>query len=485
MRCTIILLLTAVLLMSVLPVWGASARFYVDAASYKLQDDWAYLEVFTLVPRMNLSYEPVTEGADTFYEASIEVVCTILSGEQTLASDTLDAVDTTSNISTITGSQSLPHVFSFQIRAGTYDLKCHLIDRKRGIGDVREDKLVIPDYPDDQMAISDLEFAIRVDRDPGNTRFHKNGYLVYPNPKNVYGESLPRLAYYAELYNLPYEEGIPKLYYIDLEVLDSEKNSYRSYPRKIRTIMGLSLVEVGGFPVTTFTSGTYSLKITLTDSSSGRQISRDKKFFVWHPSEIAERMITEGDGAMRITFPTDYAMLDSGQIEKALTDIKYIMTPEEERQLKKLNFDGKRSFLGQFWAARDPDPSTMDNERRTQHYQLLEEANYLFGYLDIPGWKTDRGRIWIKFGHPNSEDAHSMEIDAKGYKVWYYDQIEGGVEFVLVDRLGFGDYALVHSTKKGEIYNPDWYEREVLGYRARDRGSDFQPTPDGDTFWRE
>jgi GWxTD domain-containing protein len=485
MRYTTILLLTVVLMMSALPVWGQSALFHVDAASYKLQDDWAYLEVYTSVPRVNLSFEPVTEGADTIYEASFEVVCTILSGKQILASDTLDVIDTTSNTNTITSAQKLPHVFSFQIRAGTYGLKCQLIDRKRGLGDVREDMLVIPDYPDDQMAISDLEFAIRVDRDPGNSQFHKNGYLVYPNPQNIYGESLPRLAYYAELYNLPYEEGIPKLYHIDLEVLDSDKESYRSYPRKTRTIMGTSLVEVDGFPVTTYESGTYCLRVTLTDSSSGRKTSREKKFYVFHPTEIAERMITEDDGALRITFPTDYAMLDSGQIEKAITDIKYIMTPEEERQLKKLNLDGKRAFLGRFWAARDPDPSTMDNERRTQHYQLLEEANYLFGYLDIPGWKTDRGRIWITFGHPNSEESHPMEIDARAYKIWYYDQIEGGVEFVLVDRLGFGDYALVHSTKKGEVSNPDWYAREVQGYRARDRGSDFQPAPDGDTFWRE
>lgn len=483
MRYMNILLLTAVVMMSALPVWGQSARFYVDAASYMLQDDWAYLEVFTLVPRKSLTYEPVIEGADTIYEASIEVVCTILSGEKILTSDTLDAVDTTFNTGTITNAQSLPHVFSFQIRAGTYDLKCQLIDRKRGIGDVRQDKLVIPDYPDDQMAISDLEFAIRIDRDPGNSRFHKNGYLVYPNPQNVYGESLPRLAYYAELYNLPHEDGISKLYYIDMEVMDAEKSSYRGYPRKIKTIMGSSLVEVGGFPVTTYASGTYSLRITLTDSSSGKHVSREKRFFVWHPSEIAERMITEDDGIMRITFPTEYAMLDSVQIEKALEDITHIMTPEEERQLRKLNLAGKRMFLGQFWAARDPDPSTVDNERRTQHYQLLEEANYLFGYLDIPGWKTDRGRIWITYGHPNSEDSHPMEMDARAYKIWYYDQIEGGVEFVLVDRLGFGNYELVHSTKKGEIYNTDWYEREVQGYRSLD--SDMQSSPSDDTFWRE
>jgi GWxTD domain-containing protein len=477
------LLIAIVLIAAVVPCSAKAPMFSVDAATFKMPEDWAYLEVYTLTPRCLLQYDQVIQGANTLFEASLELVCSILSGEKTLVSDTVDAVDTVPDTSLITGSQSLPQVFSFQIRAGNYKLHCQILDRKRGIGDVFETDLVVPDYPDDQLAISDVELAIRMEREEGTSQFHKNGFLIYPNPQAVYGESLPRLTYYAEIYNLDYKESQPKFYYVDTEVLDSQKNSARSYEREIKPIAGPSMVEIGGFPVTTYKSGTYYLKLTVTDSATGFQTSRYKKFFVLHPSEIAQRAIIENDGTVRIVFPTDYSTLDEGQVATAIEDIQYLVTPEEHRQLKKLNLEGKRGFLSQFWAARDPDPSTPENERRTEHYLRLGQANQMFGYLDIPGWKTDRGRVWILYGRPDTEESHPMEIDARAYKIWYYDKLEGGVMFVFVDKSGFGNYDLVHSTKRGEINNPDWYSKEVQGYRTREPGQDFAPL-DIDPFRR-
>jgi GWxTD domain-containing protein len=478
-------LIVASLLVAAIPSWCEVSLFSVDAAAYKMPEDWAFLEVYTLTPRKNLRYELTVRGQDTSFEASMELVCSILSDETLLASDTLDAIDTTPDTNLITSSQSLPHVFVFQIRAGTYNLKCQMIDRKRGLGDVAEEVLVVPDFPDDELAMSDIQLAISIEREDKESRFHKNGYRVYPNPQNIYGESLPRLNYYAEVYNLNYQGGVSGKYCVESEVLDADKNPVRSYNRTVKPIAGPSMVEVGGFPVTGLKSGTYYLKLTATDSTNNRKTARFKKFFVLHPSEIAERAVMESDGSLRITFPTDYATLEETEIGQALEDIRYLLIPEEERRLKKLNLEGKRAFLSQFWAARDPDPSTPENERRTEHYRRLGEANYMFGFLDVEGWKTDRGRIWVKWGRPDSEESYPMEMDARAYKIWYYDQLEGGVEFVLVDRNGFGNYELVHSTLKGEVYNSNWYEMEVQGYRTRERGRSFQPGPDENVFWRE
>jgi GWxTD domain-containing protein len=485
-----ILVTAVVLMMVVIPSIAKTTMFSVDAASFRMPEDWAYLEVYTLVPRHILRYELViqksdtSDKSDTLFEASLQLICSILSNGNSLISDTVDAVDQIPDTALITSAQSLPQVFPFHIRAGTYTLQCQMIDRKRGIGDITENELVIPDYPDDQLSISDMELAIRMEREEGTSKFHKNGYLIYPNPQNVYGESLPRLMYYAEVYNLNFQKEHSGLYYVNTEVLDSQKNVLRSYERKIKPIAGPSMVEVGGFPVTTYTSGVYFLKLTVTDSSNGAKASRFKKFYVFHPSEIAVRSVTEsGETTTRIVFPTDYSTLDTSQVEKALEDITYLLTPGDERQLKKLNLEGRRTFLSQFWTSRDPDPSTKENEARTEHYRRLGGADQLYGYLDIPGWKTDRGRIWILYGRPDTEESHPMEIDAKAYKIWYYDKLEGGVMFVFVDKSGFGNFELVHSTKRGEVSNTDWYSKEVQGYRTRDRGQDFAPL-DADPFKR-
>ena len=183
--------------------------------------------------------------------------------------------------------------------------------------------------------------------------------------------------------------------------------------------------------------------------------------------------------------PTNYAMMDESQVDEAIESITYLLSPQEKKQLDKLNLDGKRTFLDKFWSSRDPDPSTAENERRTEHYRRVEQANQMFGYLNIDGWKTDRGRVWVLYGRPDTEDSHPMEIDARAYKIWYYDNLEGGVEFVFVDQAGFGNYELVHSTKKGEIYNSNWYDTEVMGYRVREGGRSFQPSGNETRYWQE
>ncbi|MFH1009950.1 MAG: GWxTD domain-containing protein, partial [bacterium] len=73
-------------------------------------------------------------------------------------------------------------------------------------------------------------------------------------------------------------------------------------------------------------------------------------------------------------------------------------------------------------------------------------------------WKTDRGRIYIQWGSPDLVDYHTAQQDAPDNEIWYYDRIEGGVQFVFADKSGFGDLELVHSTKRGEISDPNWLQ---------------------------
>jgi len=81
-------------------------------------------------------------------------------------------------------------------------------------------------------------------------------------------------------------------------------------------------------------------------------------------------------------------------------EVPYIITPEEQDAFKKLKTDEEReSFIEQFWLRRDPSPDTVDNEYRDQYYRRIAEANEKFT-SGIPGWKTDRGRIYIMHGPP-------------------------------------------------------------------------------------
>src|SRR5215831_8758166 len=87
-------------------------------------------------------------------------------------------------------------------------------------------------------------------------------------------------------------------------------------------------------------------------------------------------------------------------------DVVYIITDEERKAFKQLSNDEEREkFIESFWDRRNPNPDSEDNEFKDEHYRRIEYANDHYA-AGVPGWKTDRGRIYIVFGPPDEVESH-------------------------------------------------------------------------------
>src|SRR6195256_584215 len=87
-------------------------------------------------------------------------------------------------------------------------------------------------------------------------------------------------------------------------------------------------------------------------------------------------------------------------------DVAYIITDEEKSAFKALKTDEEREqFIEQFWLRRDPSPDTIENEFRDDHYSRIAKANERYA-SGIPGWRSDRGRIYILWGEPAEIETH-------------------------------------------------------------------------------
>src|SRR5438067_2326971 len=96
-------------------------------------------------------------------------------------------------------------------------------------------------------------------------------------------------------------------------------------------------------------------------------------------------------------------------------DVSYIITDEERAAFKKLQTDEEREqFIEQFWLRRDPTPDSVENEFKEEHYRRIAYANEHYA-SGIPGWKTDRGRIYITFGPPDEirSEEHTSELQSR------------------------------------------------------------------------
>ncbi|HXX19678.1 MAG TPA: GWxTD domain-containing protein [Candidatus Acidoferrum sp.] len=141
-------------------------------------------------------------------------------------------------------------------------------------------------------------------------------------------------------------------------------------------------------------------------------------------------------------------------------DVIYIITPEERRSFLHLSTNEEREqFIEAFWQRRNPDPDSPENTFKEEHYRRIAYANEHFA-SGIPGWKTDRGKIYIMWGPPDEIDAHptggtwERPMDQGGgetttypWETWRYRYLEGqglgeNVELEFVDPSSTGEYHL-------------------------------------------
>ena len=154
-------------------------------------------------------------------------------------------------------------------------------------------------------------------------------------------------------------------------------------------------------------------------------------------------------------------------------DVAYIITDEERAAFKRLQTDEEREqFIEQFWLRRDPTPDTLENEFKEEHYRRIAYANENFA-SGIPGWKTDRGRIYITYGPPDEKESHpsggSYERPPEEgggttstfpFEQWRYRYIEGvGSDIIIefVDPTMSGEYRMTMdpSEKDALLYVPN------------------------------
>ena len=145
-------------------------------------------------------------------------------------------------------------------------------------------------------------------------------------------------------------------------------------------------------------------------------------------------------------------------------DVDYIITDEERRAFKKLATDDEREqFIYEFWRRRDPDPDTDENEYKEEYYERIAYANEHFS-SGKPGWMTDRGRIYIKFGKPTEVESHPTggpyerpsyhgggSTVTYPFEIWFYRYIEGvgsGIEIEFVDPTSTGEYRIARSPEE-------------------------------------
>ncbi|MFC1628260.1 GWxTD domain-containing protein [Gemmatimonadota bacterium] len=442
---------------------------YVDVVSYRnLQDpSQTYVEIYYAFDRKNLTFIELPDAPGTFSSLwTIETVVETEIGDRVKWESWPTFFQTTDPAET-EAPRTIFDIYRLYLAPGTYRFITTVTDKNSQLQDntrigVDRRTVVIPDFSSSQLTISDIEFTVRLGQAASPNKFVKNGLLVIPNPLRVFGLNFPTMSFYAEVYGLSDQTGAAgeqntytRSIYIEGLNIDHRHVFEDRVTKAVRA--NNDLIAISDLNPLMIPSGAYNLYVEIVDNATGQRAVRRKPFNIF--SEVQS---VEADELRSINMTTD-------AVVRLRNEIAYLATREELEEYDRLDSDGKRTFLINFWTARDTTPGTVENEFRQTILQRFNHANDNFVTPTQPeGWKTDQGRIWIVYGIPDDIEPHTMDIGNKPWVEWIYNQLEdqGRRMFIFADTSGgFGAYILIHSDVAGEMQNPQW--KEELGIPPR------------------
>ncbi len=370
------------------------------------------------------------------------------SGEKALSEHFVIPV-TVADSSGASTTSSLVSAMPYALKHGSYILFARALD---SLDQSRRDSItldVLLEEQPDSICISDLELCSNISRseEPGSM-FHKNSLEVIPNPGLMFGAAgLPVVFSYAEIYNAT--PGRP--YRVVHSVVGSNGNIVKETTRQ-KTYSSADVVEAGTMNITSIESGRYLYRLDVFDDTDSVLVAtRDKIFYVYNPhiQPSFDTRVSAKAGEL--------AGLSADELKQEFRYAQYLTTDQERTLFSQLTAEeGMREFLANFWAEVELGRMGHDPITRIDYLRRVATANQRYRAFNREGWQTDRGRVYITYGEPDQVDRFPMQEGSKPYEIWYYYRIENGVEFVFVDRTGFNEYILVHSTKRGELRDDQW-----------------------------
>lgn len=335
----------------------------------------------------------------------------------------------------------------YAVPYGSYTLQVMAVD---SLDSARRDSIslpidIAPVGPD--VSVSDLELCSSITEGSSGSSFVKNTLEVIPNATLMFGVTgHPVLFQYAELYNLS-----PSVQYTLASVVQDARGQTVRQSARTRSFSAAHAVDVGTMNISSIASGRYTLMFRVLRDSVTEIARTSKTFYVYNP-HVQARVVSATS-----LKASEMAGLTFEELGDEFYRARYLATEAEVTGFAKLGTaDARREFMAIFWAEVERGRRGISEVTRMSYLQRVGVANQRFRVHGREGWQSDRGRVYLVYGEPDDIERVPSNEDAKPYEIWSYNQIESGVQFIFIDRSGFGEYILAHSTKRGELQDESW-----------------------------
>jgi GWxTD domain-containing protein len=270
-------------------------------------------------------------------------------------------------------------------------------------------------------SMSDILLSSEIVVDTSGAYFTKGDLRVIPRPSRVYDQRFKNICFYYELYDVASKHDTISAVY---EIINEEGKVVRRISRTTEKIFPAQGMNCG-MDIQGIQNGDYRLLVRIEDNASNLLVEKVAPFSIARVQR--QKVSYEGMPYYR--------------------NIEYFLTPGQYREFLNMPEQGQKAFLERFWQTHDYETIAARFEYANEHYR--------FG--DTPGYKTDRGRIYVKYGEPDEIDRPLalQHQEQRPYEHWQY---LNGESFIFVDTRGINEYLLVWTNALNERSQPTLYK---------------------------
>lgn len=445
------------LLLILFTVSGADARnlwAYLTFSTFN-SPEGPYVETYLSIAANSVKFVKKENGK---FQASVNIIMTFKKDGQIKAFKKYDFFSSEIEDTTKVNFSDIDQQ-RFAIPNGTYEFEIKLADNNKSVPAIPYTQQVTVDFPDNKPSFSGIQFVQSYSKTDVPGDLTKSGYDLRPHVYSFYPPTESKLIFYAEVYNadkiFPKEQKYLISYGIEAYENGMRLPEYtrmrKENPREVSVLLAELNLE-------NLATGTYNLFVEIRNQQNEAIATQRTVFQRSNPS--AQMPVTDLQTAeIKNTFVEKYTNIDTlreyinstypiaGGLEKS-----FIRGSVKKSDLKTL-----QQFFFTFWQQRDP----MNPEKRWLAYKLeVEKAQANFGTPVKKGFQTDRGRVFLQYGPPNTREGHYNEPSSYPYEIWQYytlNQTQRNKKFVFYSQdMVTSDFTLLHSDAIGEVTEPRW-----------------------------
>lgn len=466
MRTIGLLLLTCFLLLNS-NLFAQEIRAEFATARFDSPDDGPYLE--TYLKLKGASLQMVEEGGELY--AEVLVTCQITKAGNTVFEDLYKvkgpSASSKDEVMDFIDQQRIP------VKMGKHELVMTIKDLHNP--DAKEAKIKQEVTVQQKLLgvfLSDIELVDSYTNTVEENMLSKAGYDLVPYTSNYYRETQNELSFYVEAYNTHRKIGTDEDFLINLFIENADDGKVVNGLRNFFKRKGALVVPIlHSFQIDNLVSGNYNLIVEARDKKN-ELLDRQVVFFQRNSGQIANDYVQSNSNAYvngvsgdwQNSFVAKYNRPE--ELEEYLRCLHPISTQDEiTRVNRKMNFNDPemmKEFMYNFWIVRNPlDPETAWNN----YWKEVLKVNATYTTNLNKGYDTDRGRVYLQYGAPNTIAPKLFEPNTYPYEIWHYYTLQDpqgpaqtNKKFIFANTdQGSKEYELIHSDAKNEITNRRWH----------------------------